>query len=625
MRFGATDRDQPAPQTAKIRQGLPKVSNVLNFLRTVMKLSHGQVLRYLTVIAVMQAINGLLVIPAIKALFMLALKVGGLNNITDRTYTQIFSHPLMLLLLLAIAIIALAAVSLQFSALVVMVNRQQAGKSLRFKAIAGDTFRSLTTLLRYPSPLLAVYFFLALPLGGLGLSSVLIQGVSIPPFITREYLKVPLSTFFYALIIGAIIYVNLRLILTLPLLVVGRKKPYLALGGSIKATHKNFVRYLLLIGIPLVISALSISLIVELLVWLSTLAATSFETETAAVISALCVGAGNALGFLIIGAATVVVIQVLVALTRERLGHPIKLVARDAKPRRARTRVTRVSVGTIVFGLVVSGGFYGSPAMGQTVSGAEDTVILAHRGYQEGGVENTLGGLKAAADAGADYVEADFQETRDGYFIASHDTNLFMLSGQSKNIYDLTLKEAREITVSEGGFSDSIPTMEEYLKRADELNLPVLVELKVTGHESSDFLQRFFAQLEDSGTTEQNIYHSLNADAVNAIKKWKPQLRVGLTVALSAGDLSNVNCDFYTIEQSSFNEELLHAAHDQGKEVYVWTVNDESTIRKMLSIPVDGIVTDNVEVALQDRELIANNPAADYSVGYALAYLDLFR
>ena len=47
--------------------------------------------------------------------------------------------------------------------------------------------------------------------------------------------------------------------------------------------------------------------------------------------------------------------------------------------------------------------------MGQTVEDAEDTVILADRGYSAGGVENTHGGLEAAAKLNPDYVEADFQ------------------------------------------------------------------------------------------------------------------------------------------------------------------------------------------------------------------------
>lgn len=625
MGVGSTGQDHSAQIHADSSQGAPKFTEIPEFLRRIWRLSHARVFRYLLVISVIQLVNGLGVLPAIRYLFGLALETSHLENVTDRTYTVLLSQPISVLLLLAIAVLALAAVSLQFVALIVMVNRQQSGRPPNLGEMFADTLTCLGRLLSYPSPLLMVYFFLALPLGGLGLSSVLIQGVGIPPFVTREYLKVPLSTAIYVLMIGSILWVNLRLILTLPMLVVGEKKPLSALGGSLRATHKNFFRYLVLVGLPLGVAALSASALVGVLVWISDLATSLMTEQSSWVIASLCIGLGHTLGFMIIGAATVVALQILVALTRDRLGLTSVFEVRTKEHRTVQARAARASAGTVAFGLAVAVSFYALPASGQTVSGAEDTQILAHRGYSAGGVENTLGALDAAAEHHADYVEADFQETKDGHFVASHDTNLLMVSGVNKNIYEMTLEQVRDVTVREGGFTDRIPTMQEYLEHADELGIPVLVELKVTGHESKGYLDRFLEDIDATGTTTKNIYHSLSPTAVNEIKRERPELRVGLTVAMSVGKLPRVNCDFYTLEQASFRPELLEQAHAQGQDVYVWTVNDESTIRELLSMPVDGIVTDQVEMAISDRQMVANNPASEYRVGYSLAYLDLFR
>lgn len=626
----ATSSGKSGLPAASPRSGLfagtrPKAAETATFLIRVLKLGHARVWRYLSVIAILQSINGFMVLPAIKYLFGRALQASNLTNITDRTYADIFSHPVSVLLLVVIAIIALAAVGLQFVALMVMANRQQSGMPPDVKALARDTIGCMGRLLRYPSPLMLVYFFLALPLGGLGLSSVLIDGVAIPPFVTREYLKAPLSIGIYALMIGAIIYVNLRLVLTLPLLVIGQKNPLAALGGSLKATRKNSLRYLLLIGIPLGAAALGASLMAEALIWASDLADTMVDADTAAVIATLCIGLGHILGFLVIGASTVVALQVLAALCRENLGLPVTLEERARTRPSTRAKATRASAGMLAAALVFSASFYAAPAMGHTAHRAEDAKIIAHRGYSAGGVENTLGGLQAAADNQADIVEADFQETADGHFVASHDTNLLVVAGVNQNIYEMTLAEVRKVTVREGGFTDRIPTMQEYLEHADALGIPVLVELKVTGHESKGYLERFLAEMDATGTTTQNIYHSLSPRAVKEIKAQRPELRVGLTVALSAGGLPQTKGDFYTLEQASFSQELLSQAHSRGKEVYVWTVNDESTIRELLGIGVDGIVTDSVELALHDRALVANNPASKYRVGSALAYLDIFR
>lgn len=606
-------------------RGAPALKQILRFLLMVAKLSHLQVFRYLSVIAFMQAFNGLLVIPAIKYLFGLVLETSGLGNVTDRNYAVLLHSPASVLLLLAIAVLSLSAVSVQFVALIVMVNRQQSGQPPTARAICRETARCLGRMLSHPSPLMLAYFFLALPLGGLGLSSVLIQGVDIPPFVTREYLKAPLSTAIYLTMIGAIIYANLRLILALPLMAIGPKRPLAALGASFKATRGKGIRYLLLIGIPLGACALLASVLVEALVGISEAAALLLSEQSAALVATLSINTGHVLGFLLIGAATVVAIQVVVALSREHLGLSVALEQRSPHHRSAQSRALKATAGAAITGLVLSASFYAAPAMGQTAAGAQDAKILAHRGYSAGGVENTLGALDAAAAHDADYVEADFQETSDGHFVASHDTNLLMVSGLNKNIYEMTLEEVREVTVREGGFSDRIPSMQEYLEHARALGLPVLVELKVTGHENKGYLKRFLAEADAAGEATQNIYHSLSPRAVKEIKRLRPELRVGLTVAMSVGGLPKVDCDFYTLEQASFTREFLDQAHALDREVYVWTVNDESTLRELLSIPVDGIVTDSVELAQRDRHLVATNPASDYRVGYSLAYLDLFR
>lgn len=625
MDSGSTGPVHAARIQAQPGPGAPKFTEIPSFLHRIWRLSHARVFRYLLVISVIQLVNGLGVLPSIRYLFGLALEASHLENVTDRTYTVLLSQPISVLLLLAIAVLALAAVSLQFVALIVMVNRQQSGRPPNLAEMFADTVTCLGRLLRYPSPLLMVYFFLALPLGGLGLSSVLIQGVGIPPFVTREYLKVPLSTAIYVLLIGSILWVNLRLILALPLMVIGEKKSLAALGGSLRATHKNFFRYLALVGLPLGVAALVASFLVEFLVWVSDHASNLASGQSSALVSSLCIGLGHTLGFMIIGAATVVALQILVALTRDRLGLASVFEVHNKQRQSMQARAARASAGAVAFGLAVAVSFYATPALGQTVSSAEDTLIFAHRGYSAGGVENTLGALDAAAEHHADYVEADFQQTKDGHFVASHDTNLLMVSGVNRNIYEMTLAEVRKVRVREGGFSDHIPTMQEYLEHADELGIPVLVELKVTGHESKGYLRSFLEDVDATGTTTKNIYHSLSPAAVKGIKRARPELRVGLTVAMSVGKLPRVNCDFYTLEQASFRPELLDQAHEQGQDVYVWTVNDESTIRELLSLPVDGIVTDSVEMAINDRQMVATNPASDYRVGYALAYLDLFR
>ena len=209
-------------------------------------------------------------------------------------------------------------------------------------------------------------------------------------------------------------------------------------------------------------------------------------------------------------------------------------------------------------------------------------LVIGHRGYDSGGVENTLGGLVAAAAMKTDMVEADFQQTSDGAFVASHDTNLLVLAGKKQNIYEMTAAEVTATTVTMKGHSDKIPTMAAYVKMAHEIGMPLLIELKVTGHERPGYVEDFLADLDATDGFNGNIFHSLSPAAVEKIKTIRPDLRVGLTIGLIYGKLSTTPCDFYVIEQASLTPEMIKTAHGQGKDVYSWTVNGELSMRALL-------------------------------------------
>ena len=46
------------------------------------------------------------------------------------------------------------------------------------------------------------------------------------------------------------------------------------------------------------------------------------------------------------------------------------------------------------------------------------------------------------------------------------------------------------------------------------------------------------------------------------------------------------------------DERLVSAAHARGIPVHAWTINEREEIERLLALGVDGIVTDEVELAL---------------------------
>jgi glycerophosphoryl diester phosphodiesterase len=59
------------------------------------------------------------------------------------------------------------------------------------------------------------------------------------------------------------------------------------------------------------------------------------------------------------------------------------------------------------------------------------------------------------------------------------------------------------------------------------------------------------------------------------------------------GRLTEVDVDFLAVSVGLATSSLLRQAHARGRDVYVWTVNDELTMAQEILRGVDGLITDD--------------------------------
>ena len=78
--------------------------------------------------------------------------------------------------------------------------------------------------------------------------------------------------------------------------------------------------------------------------------------------------------------------------------------------------------------------------------------IIGHRGANSIAPENTLKAFQKAIDLGADCVEFDVHESKDGEVVIMHDPDIFRTTGQKHHglIKDMTLEELRTLDCGEG-------------------------------------------------------------------------------------------------------------------------------------------------------------------------------
>ena len=567
--------------------------------------------RLLVVYALSQVIPLALVSPLIHWMFTQALASAGAHAVTSEAITGMLASGISVTWLAGLCVVALLAVSLQLSVLVVAVDQVRRGAGLRPRILRAKLLSLMRRLTRPGFLPLGMYLFLVVPLTQAGVFSVLTHSIAIPNFVSGELLKSTQGTLVYASFLLVAGTAALRYSLAVPLFAVYGVPGGKAMRLSRRATARTFPALLAAGGTAAAAALLAGAALVVLTI-LPTLAADLVYPRAAAGVAALALGAAQITGVAIAGSLVLFVAGMLLELvdrsmprlgldgqSGEQIAEPVAALAPPVTRSRRKVTAALVAGAAVVPALIL--GLINIPVM-EGLRDVPRTLVLGHRGFSGGGVENTISGLRAAAAAGTDLVEMDVMQTADGGFVAMHDASLARLAARSEAVADLTLSELTSITVRDQfGHADSIPSLRDYVLAAREAGQPLLIELKLHGGETGDYVERLVAELESLNALEQNIYHSLSLEKAEELKRLRPGLYVGLTLAVAGVASPETTADFIVVEEASYTPAVRESAWADGKEVYVWTVNGADAIRSMLRDNVDGIITDHPDMALADR------------------------
>ena len=233
--------------------------------------------------------------------------------------------------------------------------------------------------------------------------------------------------------------------------------------------------------------------------------------------------------------------------------------------------------------------------------------LIAHRGDVSKGVENSLEALEAAAKEKAAYAEMDILLTKDHQFVVMHDYNLKRLAGVDKDVKDMTLAEVQGLKIQQDGHTSHIPSFDEYVKRAKELNMKLLVELKPHGGEPANYVDLFVQKMRDLGVEKDYPAMSLDLSVMEKVEKKAPEIKTGYVIPIQFGRFEKVSVDFFAIEDFSYQKNLVTQAHEMKKELYVWTINDKQKLTKYLQQPIDGLITDELTEAQRLKKDLKQN------------------
>lgn len=234
--------------------------------------------------------------------------------------------------------------------------------------------------------------------------------------------------------------------------------------------------------------------------------------------------------------------------------------------------------------------------MNNTSSG-KNILVTAHRGASAIAPENTMASVIKAVELKADFIEIDVQETKDGKIVLLHDVSLKRTAGVKKNIASINFDELKSYEVGkwfdDSYFGEHIPSLEEVIesvKGKAKLN----IELKSSRFQFR-LAERVLEIVKSLDFINDCIVTSFDFVLINKIKILCPELKAGYIVSLFSRfmDFNLPDVDLIAVHKKLATKSFIEKITALGKEIYVWTVDDENEMNRFINLNVDGIITND--------------------------------
>ena len=235
-------------------------------------------------------------------------------------------------------------------------------------------------------------------------------------------------------------------------------------------------------------------------------------------------------------------------------------------------------------------------------------LVIAHRGASAYRPENTPSAFELAIDQRADMIETDLHFTRDRAVAISHDAQLEHLGGEGE-VLDQDLAGLRELDAGDG---QVVPTLEEIL---DDFapRVPFNLEIKRSRRGLYEGIERHcWGAVCARGIESQTLFSSFFDPVLAELRRQSETARMALLLSPEWPESPleralGLGAEAINPHISMVDESMVERAHESGLAVYVYTVDPEDEMNRVLDLGVDGLFTNRPDVlrGLLDRRAAA--------------------
>jgi glycerophosphoryl diester phosphodiesterase len=223
-------------------------------------------------------------------------------------------------------------------------------------------------------------------------------------------------------------------------------------------------------------------------------------------------------------------------------------------------------------------------------------LVIAHRGASAAEPENTLRAFELAIRLGAQMIELDLHATCDGHVVIIHNDELSHTTNMKGRVSELTLAEVRR---ADAGKGECIPTLEETLELTQGR---VRLYLEIKDPRATAETLRIVRQ---RALTDQVMLASFDLELMQQLGNEVTDMELGVIVGIPSLNplvwlrtsfpwtvLRRLNYQVLCLQLELCHRHLARRIKQEGKQLYVWTANDETAFARLIDCGADGIVTD---------------------------------
>ncbi|MTI89148.1 MAG: glycerophosphodiester phosphodiesterase [Balneolaceae bacterium] len=236
-------------------------------------------------------------------------------------------------------------------------------------------------------------------------------------------------------------------------------------------------------------------------------------------------------------------------------------------------------------------------------------VVIGHRGASAYYPENTMTAFKAALEMGAEMIELDILLSKDGVPVVIHDETLNRTTNSQGLVNEYTADELQAMDAGSwfapAFAGEPIPTLEDVLAFAKG-KIAVNIEIKteaVTDVVGGGIEQKSLELVKQFGMEEYVLFSSFDYRAIAHLRELDDDVATALLYEKKQSGnktpvqlVSEYKANAFNCSYRQFNKKRASKLRAHNIPVFVYTVNKEKRMRKLIKKGVTGIFSDKPDL-----------------------------